>query len=74
MLDMRWLLSRLKKKHLKVNIYEKYKIGTCGHYDLINTIPNGQTVKTINVTNELKKHYGSENIKVISTHDWKKRP
>jgi len=53
---------------------KKYKIGTCGHYDLINTIPNGQTVKTINVTNELKKHYGSENIKVISTHDWKKRP
>lgn len=53
---------------------KKYKIGTCGHYDLINTIPNGQTIKTIDVTSQLINFYGINNVKIVSTHIWKRRP
>lgn len=53
---------------------KKYKFGTCGYYDTQNTIPNGQTIRTISVTNAIKDAIGSEEVYSISSHIWRKKP
>lgn len=53
---------------------KKYLIGTCGHYGTEKTMANGQTIKTRNVTNELRKSLGDSSVKSISTHNVKKNP
>lgn len=52
---------------------KKYKIGTCGYYDTGNTNPNGQTVRTCSITNEIINNIGV-GIKVLSYHKWRKNP
>ena len=53
---------------------KKYKIGICGHLDRTVSGENGQTMKTISVSDELKKIFGESNVLEVSTHNWKKRP
>ena len=50
------------------------KIGICGHFGLNQNLKNGQTVKTVNLYNELCKQYGEDNIGILDTYDWKKNP
>ena len=52
----------------------KYKIGIVGHFADLLPIYDGQTVKTRNLYNELKKIYGNENITYVDTYKWKKNP
>ncbi len=51
-----------------------YKIGICGNFDVEHVEANGQTIKTINVYNELVKVYGEENIKKLDTYYFRTNP
>lgn len=51
-----------------------YKIGICGHFGEGKKLLNGQTVKTKILSDELKKVYGNENIKIVDTHNWISNP
>jgi glycosyltransferase involved in cell wall biosynthesis len=51
-----------------------YKVGICGHFGEFKNLLNGQTVKTKILTEELKKHLGTQNVKTIDTHGWKENP
>lgn len=53
---------------------KKYPIGTCGHYGDEKTPANGQTIKTWNVTNELRRCLGDSGVRSISTHNAKRNP
>lgn len=50
----------------------KYKIGVWGQFGDGGKIADGQAVRTTIITNELKDRYGTENILVINTNNWKK--
>lgn len=52
----------------------KYKIGIWGQYGNGGQIADGQAVRTTIVTNELKKKYGEENIKIVNSNNWKSHP
>ena len=53
----------------------KYKIGVWGQFgDGVNKIADGQAVRTTIITKELKMRYGEQNIGVVNTNNWKKRP
>lgn len=51
-----------------------YKVCVCGHFGGDNNFNDGQTVKTKNIHKALVKKYGSENILVVDTYNWKKHP
>ena len=51
-----------------------YKVGICGHYGISKKLLNGQTIKTKIVTEELEKFFGSEKVKIVDTHAWKRNP
>ncbi len=44
------------------------RIAVCGHFGIGHTLLNGQTVKTVIVTDELKRELGKETIWKIDTH------
>ena len=50
------------------------KILICGHFNNGQKAYDGQTIKTINIYNELKKKYGNKNIIKIDTYYIKRRP
>lgn len=52
----------------------KYKIGVWGQFGDGGKIADGQAVRTTIITEELKNRYGSKNILVINTNNWKKHP
>lgn len=52
----------------------KYKIGVWGQFGDGGKIADGQAVRTTIITNELKDRYGTKNILVINTNNWKKHP
>ena len=52
----------------------KYKIGIWGQFGDGGKIADGQAVRTTIITKELKDRYGTENILVINTNNWKKHP
>lgn len=45
------------------------KVGICGHFGIGKKLVNGQTIKTVNFTNELEKRLGKDNIKKVDTHN-----
>lgn len=45
----------------------------CGHFAIGTKQFDGQTVKTRNVYDWLVKKYGAENVKIIDTHNWRRR-
>lgn len=49
-------------------------IGVWGQFGDGGKIADGQAVRTTIITEELKIRYGSENILVINTNNWKKHP
>ena len=53
---------------------KRFKIGICGHLNRTISGENGQTMKTISVSDELKKIFGESNVLEVSTHNWKKQP
>ena len=52
----------------------KYKIGIWGQYGDGGKIADGQAVRTTIITRELKMRYGTENVGVVNTNGWRKRP
>ena len=50
------------------------RILVCGNFGAGKDIYDGQTVKTINIYDELVKKYGTNNVKLIDTCDIKKKP
>ncbi|QLY39826.1 glycosyltransferase [Hujiaoplasma nucleasis] len=61
-------------------VYSKFRktilmrIGVCGHFNSGKNAIGGQTIKTRIITDELKKVYGEQNISIVDTSDWKKKP
>lgn len=51
-----------------------YKVTICGHFGGNNNFLDGQTVKTKNLYKALINEYGENNINIIDTYNWKKRP
>lgn len=51
----------------------RYIIGICGHYGGKKKFFDGQTVKTQNLTNELVRVYGKNNVITIDTYGGKKK-
>ena len=52
----------------------KYKIGVWGQFGDGGKIADGQAVRTTIITNELKDRYGTKDILVNNTNNWKKHP
>lgn len=52
----------------------KYKIGIWGQYGDGGQIADGQAVRTTIVTQELKKRYGEDNIRIVNSNNWKSHP
>lgn len=50
------------------------KIGIWGQFGDGEVIADGQAVRTTIITEELKKRYGSNNIEIVNTANWKKHP
>lgn len=50
------------------------KICIVGHFGLGLKLLNGQTIKTKTIYNELKNQLGNDNVFLIDTHNWKKKP
>lgn len=50
------------------------KVGICGHYGKGHILLNGQTVKTKELTKQLIRIFGSNNVMTIDTHNWVKNP
>lgn len=51
-----------------------YKVGICGHFGGNRKIIDGQTIKTKILTDELRKNVGKDEVKIVDTYGWKKRP
>lgn len=51
-----------------------YKVGICGHFGVGKELYNGQTIKTKIITNVLKEKLGDNEVKIVDTHMWKKKP
>lgn len=51
-----------------------YKISICGHFGQNEELLNGQTIKTKNIYNALVDIYGKNEINIIDSYNWKKRP
>lgn len=49
------------------------KIGVIGHFGTGHTLLNGQTVRTLIMTEELNKHYGAENVYCVDTYNYRRR-
>ena len=49
-------------------------IGAVGYFDMENTIPNGQTIRTNTVTAALERAIGKRNVKRLCYGNWRKRP
>ena len=47
---------------------KSYKVAVCGHFGLKHNLHNGQTIKTIIITNELECEWGNGTIWRIDTH------
>lgn len=52
----------------------RYKIGIWGQFGDGGKIADGQAVRTTVITEELKNRYGSENLYIVNTNNWKKHP
>lgn len=50
------------------------KIVIVGHYAVNQNINDGQTVKTRNLFNQLKKKYDEGNLYLVDTYKWKNKP
>lgn len=48
------------------------KAGICGHFGGGKSLSDGQTVKTIVMTEKLKEIWGSEQVLTLDTYQWKK--
>ncbi|MDD2961544.1 MAG: glycosyltransferase family 4 protein [Muribaculaceae bacterium] len=53
---------------------KKYTVGTCGYYGDENTIQNGQTIKTVNVTFAIKEYFGQDKVRIVDYTQVRKRP
>jgi glycosyltransferase involved in cell wall biosynthesis len=53
---------------------KKYKLGTCGNYDIGSPSVNGQVVRTYTVTNELKRVINENNVSTVDYHTWRSEP
>lgn len=52
----------------------KWTIGIWGQFGDGGKIADGQAVRTTIITKEIKNRYGIENVKVVNTNGWSKRP
>lgn len=52
----------------------KHKIGIWGQFGGKEKVADGQAVKTIIFTEELKKRYGAEKVFAVNTNNWRKHP
>lgn len=50
------------------------RIGVWGQFGDGGKIADGQAVRTTIITNELRRHYGDENVHTVNTNPWKKNP
>ncbi|MCU6708780.1 glycosyltransferase [Paenibacillus sp. J5C_2022] len=50
------------------------KIGTCAYYGDATTVPNGQTIRSINVTQAIIEHSKQSSVIQMSYHQWRKQP
>lgn len=50
------------------------KIGICGHFMLSGNNCNGQAVKTMNYYQEICKKYGKDNITILDTNYFRRKP
>jgi glycosyltransferase involved in cell wall biosynthesis len=50
------------------------RVGVCGNFGANKDIGNGQIVKTKVLTEELKKHFGNDQVIIVDTFNWKKNP
>lgn len=59
-----------------VNISKNNRVAitVCGHYANGGNKADGQTIKTQELIKELSKKYGNENINIVDTYLWKRRP
>jgi glycosyltransferase involved in cell wall biosynthesis len=53
---------------------KRVRVGVCGFFDDKGALGDGQTIRTLSVTNELELALGRESVKRVSYRDWKKRP
>lgn len=53
---------------------KKYKIGICGYFDTCHTIVNGQTLRTLSVSEQLERSVGKNKISRLDYSSWKKKP
>lgn len=51
-----------------------YKIGIWGQFGSGEQIADGQAVRTTVITKEITERYGRENIKILNTNNWSKKP
>lgn len=51
-----------------------YQVGICGHFATNKNFADGQTVKTKIFRNELAKVIGQEEILIVDTYNWRKKP
>lgn len=49
-------------------------IGVWGQFGDGGKIADGQAVRTTIITNELRRHYGDDNVHTVNTNPWKKNP
>lgn len=52
----------------------KYKIGIWGQFGGGKQVADGQAVKTIIITDELRARYGADKVFTVDTNNWKKNP
>ena len=52
----------------------KYKIGIWGQFGDGGPIADGQAVRTTIITNELIARYGKQNLYIVNTNGWKRKP
>ena len=50
------------------------KVGICGNFGNYKEVSNGQIVKTKVLSEQLIKHFGKDNVSMIDTFGWKKKP
>lgn len=51
-----------------------YKVGICGHFGEGKNLLNGQTVKTRILTEELRKKIGENQVTILDSYGWIKKP
>ncbi len=51
-----------------------HKVGICGNFSLGLDAVGGQTIRTRIVAKELEKRYGKENVLIVDSNNWGKRP